>query len=169
MINSVCLRASVRLSLIFRACIAVERPLNVMASRKSSATALLAVRGKRHNCAQFSFHARRCSSETGSDGTSLEGKNIQPKSDLEIQAWMSQIEQDFEKGRKPFQDFTYSQDHEQPHTAPKVDERIASKNMGRSHGTLDTEIEDFGYLEDDEEEFQEVAPKRRVPISLDST
>lgn len=169
MINSVCLSATMRLSLAFRALLTLERPLHLLASRNSSAPVSLAMRGKRHSCARFSSHARRCSSETGSTDTPLEEKNVRMKSDPEIQAWMNQIAQDFEMGKEPFRVSTESDIQGQAQLImPKVDEGSASKNMRTAPNTADIEIEDFGYLEDDEEEFQEVAPKKHVPISLGS-
>lgn len=162
---SVSLNASVRALRAFRALITRERPLHVFSSRSSSASVQQAVRGKLPKCPRVSSHTRLFSSDTDSTENPLEEHTIRLKNDAEVKAWMRQIAQDFEKGREPFQTFADEQDQ----ASSKVDERKASDDIGGADVTPDIEIEDFGYLEDDEEEIEDVAPRKHVPISLDST
>ncbi|KAK7112023.1 hypothetical protein V1264_011542 [Littorina saxatilis] len=77
---------------------------------------------------------------------------------------MNQIAQDFEKGKEPFQ-ISNPEQNVTLSSVSNVDQLDVNMTVGESSNHI--QIEDFGYIEDDEEEYEEVVPERHVPISLD--
>ncbi|XP_076462058.1 uncharacterized protein LOC143294564 [Babylonia areolata] len=103
--------------------------------------------------------SNRCHFSTDSQDRSLDAERHRLRNDPEIRAWMNQIAQDFDTA--PFQALV-----DQPHDQ-KTDKSSSDGSAASAQTNSHIDVEEFGYIEDDEDDYIDPVPERSMPVSLE--